>query len=240
MYDTAKGQGRNCVVSWDNIRDQQHMQSADDVEMSKLQEKIVSCINRESMSVFKEIFSNKNIDLLSHAERVMTYVTAISQHLDISQASIEHYKTAAFLHDIGKILLPDFLLTQDAKLDHHEQKSLSQHMLFGVKILAPLGIYRRELPIIKHHHEYFDGTGKPDGLKEKRIPFGSRVVAVADRFDILTAPNQGNDLSCQEALEEIAAKSERLYDPDVVKALQKAALEHEGEWPLCQNHSVLV
>ena len=121
-------------------------------------------------------------------------------------------------------------------LTQEELHIIRQHPAASTQILAPLGIFYHELQIIRHHHERFDGSGYPDGLRGREIEIGARVVAVADVFDAVTSQHlyrKGH--SVEEALKEIRDGAGTQFDPEVVEAFLRAIEKHKLEWPLATS-----
>ena len=121
-------------------------------------------------------------------------------------------------------------------LTQEELHIIRQHPAASTQILAPLGIFYHELQIIRHHHERFDGSGYPDGLRGREIEIGARVVAVADVFDAVTSQRlyrKGH--SVEEALKEIRDGAGTQFDPEVVEAFLRAIEKHKLEWPLATS-----
>ena len=136
-------------------------------------------------------------------------------------------RTAAELHDIGKIGIRDPIIGKDSALSTMEFQDIQSHVFTGENILKPVEYLRFALPIIRHHHEHYDGSGYPDGLKGDEIPLGARIVGVADAFDAMTTQRPYNEpLSTEKALEELEDKKGKQFDPDVVDALSRFATQN--------------
>ena len=116
---------------------------------------------------------------------------------------LQRSKTAAELHDIGKIGVRDLIIGKDSPLSTLEFGSMKDHVLTGEKIVKPIEYLSFVCSMIRHHHERYDGLGYPDGLKEDRIPLGARIIGVADAFDAMTTQRPYNEpWSLKEALGE--------------------------------------
>jgi HD-GYP domain-containing protein (c-di-GMP phosphodiesterase class II) len=122
-----------------------------------------------------------------HSRRVTEYSAAILCALGLQGPEVELIVTAARVHDIGKIGTPDAILHKPGKLDPEERAIMEQHPVTGAQLLARYRDFARGVALVRHHHESWDGTGYPDGLKGTEIPFGARVIAVADSFDAMTS-----------------------------------------------------
>lgn len=124
------------------------------------------------------------------------------------------------MHDVGKIGIPDRILQKTVRLTEEEYAEIKRHPMLGVGILAPAKEMAPALPVVKHHHERFDGKGYPEGLKGEDIPLIARIVSVADAFDsMIRARPYGYGVSREAALKEIEENSGSQFDPSVVGVL---------------------
>jgi putative two-component system response regulator len=121
-----------------------------------------------------------------HCERLSEYSASLGQHLDLTQEQITALRRAGVVHDIGKIAVPDSIILKKTGLSPDEWKLMREHPVVGERICAPLKSFRLVLPIIRHHHEKFDGSGYPDGLRGEDIPITARVLQIVDVYDALT------------------------------------------------------
>ncbi|HUC75784.1 MAG TPA: HD domain-containing phosphohydrolase [Vicinamibacterales bacterium] len=121
-----------------------------------------------------------------HCERLADYATALGGRLELRQADIDALYRGAFLHDIGKIAIPDRVLLKRGRLTAKEFASMKRHPAIGDELLASVRSFDRVRPIVRHHHERMDGRGYPDGLRGDAVPLLAQVVSVVDVFDALT------------------------------------------------------
>src|SRR5882724_5181324 len=121
-----------------------------------------------------------------HCERLSEYSARLGEHLGFSEDQITALRRAGVVHDVGKIAVPDAILLKPGSLTPDEWKLIKEHPVVGERICAPLKSFRFVLPIIRHHHEKFDGSGYPDGLRGEAIPVTARVLQVVDVYDALT------------------------------------------------------
>ncbi len=121
-----------------------------------------------------------------HCERLSDYSTRLGEHLGLSEDQLIALRRAGIVHDVGKIAVPDAILLKPGSLTADEWKLIREHPVVGERICAPLKSFRFVLPIIRHHHEKFDGSGYPDGLRGEEIPVTARVLQVVDVYDALT------------------------------------------------------
>lgn len=160
----------------------------------------------------------KGADL--HSARVAVLAVATGEKLGMSDEELLHLRRAAELHDIGKVAISESILGKLGSLSEEEIKIMRQHATLALEILGAVQALQPTLPLIKHHHERWDGTGYPDGLAGEEIPLGARIIAVAETYDILThgAPWK-EPLSVEEAKAEIRRCAGSQFDPRVVEAL---------------------
>ncbi|MFQ5768879.1 MAG: HD domain-containing phosphohydrolase, partial [Acidobacteriota bacterium] len=146
----------------------------------------------------------------------------ISKVLKLSSRMTETVTAAAQLHDIGKLAIPDYILNKPGELTATERRLMNTHPVVGAQILEGIPFPGPVLPAVRHHHEAWDGSGYPDGLKSTEIPLAARILAVADYFDALSwdRPWQAG-LNGPDAFAVIKAGAGRLFDPKVVQALER-------------------
>ncbi len=165
-----------------------------------------------------------------HSKRVAIVSEAVGRAMGLKQNELDNLYAAAILHDIGKIGTPDSILTKRGKLARREWGIMRKHPTEAVKIVTHIRALSDTLPIIMHHHEWYDGTGYPDRLKGESIPLGARIVAVADAYDTMTTPSLYRTLMSQEeALEELNRCSGTQFDPAVVEILPQAVRQNVQE-----------
>ena len=137
-----------------------------------------------------------------HCERLAEYSASLGEHLGLPEDQIIALRRAGVVHDIGKIAIPDSIILKPSSLTPDEWKLMREHPVVGERICAPLKSFRSVVPIIRHHHEKFDGSGYPDGLVGEAIPITARVLQVADVYDALTTVRPyKNALSTADALQ---------------------------------------
>ena len=121
-----------------------------------------------------------------HCERLAEYSASLGEHLRLSEDQVTALRRAGVVHDIGKIAIPDSIILKPTSLSPDEWKLMREHPVVGERICAPLKSFRSVLPIIRHHHEKFDGSGYPNGLAGEAIPITARVLQIVDVYDALT------------------------------------------------------
>jgi putative two-component system response regulator len=120
-----------------------------------------------------------------HSGRLVDYAVQLGECLHLTEEDLETLRVACLLHDIGKVAVPDAILTKPGPLTPEERAVMNRHPVIGESICAPLKSLRRILPLIRHHHERMDGSGYPDGLRGYRIPLKARILQIADIYDAL-------------------------------------------------------
>jgi putative nucleotidyltransferase with HDIG domain len=160
----------------------------------------------------------KDAETEGHSRRVTVFTIAISRAMGLPKDQIDVIARGAFLHDIGKMAIPDAILRKPGKLDPDEVTIMREHCYHGYQILKKIPFLKEAAEIVYAHQEHFDGTGYPRQLKGEEIPLGARIFAVADTLDAITSdrPYRGKR-SVAEAREEIKIWSERQFDPEVVE-----------------------
>ncbi len=164
-----------------------------------------------------------------HAGRVMDYSLHFADALDLSEGKKEELKLAALLHDIGKIGVDDAILRKGGVLTEREELSMRKHPEIGARILGFVKEMREVVPGVCYHHERFDGTGYPEGLKGEDIPLYARIVAIADAFDALTTDRPYRKAIDKEAaIEELILDGGAHFDPFLVDAFCKSVIGEFG------------
>jgi len=158
-----------------------------------------------------------------HCDRLARMAVELGERLGLDEDALKALKRGAYLHDLGKVGIPDAVLLKPGTLDEAEWKVMRRHVEIGVEICAPLRSLRPVLPIIRHHHEKLDGSGYPDGLKGREIPFLARVFQVTDVFDAVTNERTYRQaLSAADALALLERESSRgWWDPEIVAEFVK-------------------
>ena len=148
------------------------------------------------------------------------YAVAIAKRIGLHESFIEKLRIAVLLHDIGKIGVPDAILDKSSALSKEEMIEMEKHSLYGVAILQSIKEFKEVLPIVRHHHESWDGTGYPDRLSGNKIPLGARILSVADAFEsMITDRPYRRGLTIDETKEELLKHSGKQFDPQIVSVL---------------------
>ena len=159
----------------------------------------------------------KDMYTAGHSERVADYSVKLAKKLGLNEGAVEVIKRAALLHDIGKISISDELLHKKEGLTRDDRNIMQRHEIESVRILEPIEFLKDSIPLILHHHEYFNGSGYPHGLAGERIPLGARIIVIADSFDAMTSGRGYNKpLNTQEAIAALKKGSGSQFDPDLI------------------------
>lgn len=164
-----------------------------------------------------------------HLHRVRTYAVEIAKDLCLTEEETDGLRAAALLHDIGKLAVPDHIINKPGRLTPEEFEKMKIHPIIGADILEKVAFPYPVAPIVRAHHEKWDGSGYPDGLKGEQIPIGARILATVDCMDALSSDRQYRKaLPLDEAMQSIAKESGTAFDPRVVEILQRRYLELES------------
>jgi len=169
-----------------------------------------------------------------HSQKVSNYAVALARaladdkgHARLNEAQIEEVRLGGLLHDVGKVGIPEAILNKGSALTTEEWESVKAHTVLGAKIFEPLRATGDLPKMVRHHHEYFDGSGYPDQLKGENISLGARIVAIADAFDtILSERSYKKARSLEDGLKEIERCSGAQFDPELVQAFLKVMRNH--------------
>ena len=169
----------------------------------------------------------------AHTLRVAAGALALGEALHLDKAELDHLHRGALIHDIGKIGTPDRVLLKPSALTEEETQIMRTHVIIGEQIAAPLGSAKAFLSVIRNHHEHYDGSGYPDGLKGEAIPLAARIVSVSDAYDALISdrPYRAHK-SLAEAAGVLHQGSGTQWDPKLVSLFLAAALPDGGFGPL--------
>ena len=163
-----------------------------------------------------------------HVHRVRVYALELAKDLNLSAAETDALRAAAVLHDIGKLAVPEHIIAKPGKLTREEFEKMKIHPIVGAEILEQVEFPYPVVPIVRSHHERWDGTGYPDGLRGEEIPIGARILSAVDCLDALASDRQyRRALPLDEAMARVEQESGKTFDPKVVTALKARYLELE-------------
>lgn len=179
------------------------------------------------LDILTEMILAKDPALLQHGRRTAHYARALGHAIGISVRDLIDLHYAAVFHDIGKVTLPDEILQKNDALTHREYVLMQCHPRDGARLLGTVPVLRRAAVLVAHHHEHWDGSGYPYGLRKTLIPLGSRLLAIADRFDSLCSEKSGAHVDEQLAMKLIRMLAGSQLDPMLVGVFpQRMVDEH--------------
>jgi response regulator RpfG family c-di-GMP phosphodiesterase len=196
--------------------------STQNKELKKLNEKLKKSLT-DILSSLTSLIEMRNKTMHNHANNVALLSAAIAKQMDLPAPEIEAISTAARLHDIGKIGDPDIVLTKSVEeFSPEELREYVKHPVRGQSAIDCIEDFRGAGMLIRHHHEWYNGKGFPDGLKGEEIPIGSRIIAIADRFDKIL---HGERKSMDNTLGQIKSQLASQFDATLYTLLKQAAVE---------------
>lgn len=172
----------------------------------------------DSVKVLAQAIDAKDPYTRGHSDRVRRMSLRIAGHLGFSEERLESLEYGALLHDIGKIGIKDEVLQKPGVLNPGEYQYIQEHTLIGVKIVEGIDFFKDKIPMIRCHHEYFDGSGYPDGLVGETIPLEARIITVPDAFDAMASlrPHR-RAMPLDEVLMELEKGGAKQFDPKVLE-----------------------
>jgi len=172
----------------------------------------------------------------NHSSRVSHIAEAMCRVMRLPETDIEKIRWAGLLHDIGKIGIRDNILLKEGPLDKHERVLMNQHPTIGAEIVAPATQLKAEAPLIRAHHEWFNGSGYPDGIEALDIPTGARILTIADAYEAMTSsrPYRKTPLTHEIAIDQLQKFAGIQFDPEIVPVLvglDRAILDRPPDRP---------
>ena len=171
---------------------------------------------KETVKVMIRLLEMRDKYTKGHSERVAKMSMEFGKKLKLSRDEIDDLFWGGILHDIGKLGVPESILNKPSKLTEKEFAIVKSHSILGANLVSSSEYLKKLAPIIRHHHERWDGMGYPDGLKDGEIPFLARILAIVDAFDAMTSERAYRKaMSFDEALDEIRRNMGKQFDPDL-------------------------
>ncbi len=218
----AKEDGRNLIRVWKE-QEEQDLVALDSGGINTLKAKFdylstqMRAAYMESTYALLRAVDAKDHYTEEHSQNVSRYAVELAKAINLHVEEIEIIKYAGLLHDVGKIGVNQEILIKKTPLTDEEFEILKKHPVIGVNILKDVKFLEKEIPIILHHHERYDGAGYPQGYKGREIPLGARILAVVDAYDAMTTERYWKSkLSKREALDELEQGSGTQFSPDLV------------------------
>src|SRR6202142_1180908 len=192
------------------------------LEDGKLHAEEMSHLHLRTIEALALAIEAKDQTTHEHLQRVRVYAMEIAKELGLSHEETEALQAASLLHDIGKLAVPEHIISKPGKLTPEEFEKMKIHPIIGAEILEQVDFPYPVVPIVRAHHEKWDGSGYPYGLKGEEIPIGARILAAVDCLDALASDRQYRKaLPLDEVMQRLAAESGKSFDPKVVEVLKK-------------------
>ncbi|HTB10033.1 MAG TPA: HD domain-containing phosphohydrolase [Bryobacteraceae bacterium] len=190
----------------------------------------VAALHRRTIEVLALAIEAKDQTTHDHLERVEVYAIGVGKELGLDEGQLEALRASALLHDIGKLAVPEYIISKPGKLTPEEFEKMKTHTVVGSEIVEQIRFPYPVAPIVRSHHEKWDGTGYPDGLSGEQIPIGARILSAVDCLDALASDRQyRRALPLEEAIKIVEAESGKAFDPRVVKILARRYIELEHQ-----------
>lgn len=190
----------------------------------------------ESIETLRYTVEAKDPYTRGHSDRVSEYSVLIGKYLGLSEEDLHILRVGGLFHDIGKIGIPDSILLKPGKLTPDEYSEIKNHPAIGVHILSNAAIFKNIIPVVKHHHERYDGLGYPSKLKGDDIPYLARIAAVADTFDAMTSKRTYRDSLDLSIVKEEIEKNRRIqFDPQIADVFLDILKNHYEEIQAIQD-----
>jgi len=191
----------------------------------------------ETVKGFAMLIETRNYYAQGHSERVAALAVNLAGLLGLPEETLIDIEIAGILHDIGKIGIPEILLNKHAKLNQDEFEVIKKHPCIGASLVGSIQGLQKLVPYIQYHHERFDGSGYPDGLKGSQIPLEVQLISIADVYEALTSPRTYREaLPTDEALKIIKDGSGKWFNPKLVETLETLIMAQRHKKPLAQSY----
>ena len=201
--------------------------------LKKSSEEIVE-LNEGLLETLSEVIDLRDPYMLGHSKRVSYYATEIARSMKLNDRQVELVRKGALLHDVGKLGIPADILAKPSRLTTEEYEIMKRHALLGAELMGKSPSLRPLIPIIRHHHEFFNGNGYPDKLKGNQISIEARIVAIADAIEAMSSDRPyRKSLKVSKIVNEIKQHAGSQFDPTVVETAIKMLERQAG---LSENH----
>ncbi len=195
-------------------------------EEQRAHAKEVRALQRRTVETLALAVEAKDQTTHTHLERVEVYAVEIGKELGLSETELEALRMAALLHDVGKIAIPEYIISKPGRLTPEEFEKMKTHTVVGAEIVEQIRFPYAVAPLVRGHHEKWDGTGYPDGLAGEQIPFGSRILSAVDFLDAMTSDRPyRRAVPAAEAIEMVLREAGKSFDPRVVEVLVRRRRE---------------
>ncbi len=198
------------------------------LEAQKKHAEEIAALHLRTIEALSLAIEAKDHSTHDHLRRVQVYATEIGQDLGLNHDQLNAIRAAAMLHDIGKLAVPEHILSKPGRLTPEEFEKMKIHPIVGAEILDRVQFPYPVVPIVRSHHEKWDGSGYPDGLKREAIPIGARILSAVDCFDALASERPYRQaMTPQESMNTLSAEKGRSFDPRVIEVMERRYLEFE-------------
>ncbi len=193
-----------------------------ELETEKRHAEQVSSLHLQTIEALALAIEAKDQTTGEHLQRVRIYAMEVARELGLSEGETEALRAASVLHDIGKLAVPEHIISKPGRLTPEEFEKMKIHPLVGAEILERVRFPYPVVPIVRAHHEKWDGSGYPFGLKGEEIPIGARILSSVDFLDAMASDRQyRRALPLEEVMQRLVAESGKSFDPKVVRVLEK-------------------
>lgn len=226
----------NIIRTVQNVRMMEHRRQKKVLDDRRRQTERISLQTIKTLSTTVE---TKNLYSKGHSQRVADYSALIARELGWDEARVSNLRNAAYMHDVGMIGIPDSIVNKPTRLSEEEYAIIRRHTLIGADILKDITLIDHVADVAHYHHERYDGTGYPEGLRDEEIPIEARIVAVADSYDAMNSKRIYRDALAKEAiLCEFENCSGTQFDPAIVAIFVRLFNEGKVEAALLPSESV--
>ena len=209
------------------------------VEVEKRHVEQIASLNMRTIEALALAIEAKDHTTHTHLQRVRTYAVEVARELNLGEEQVEALRAAALLHDIGKLAVPEQIINKPGKLTPEEFEKMKVHPLVGAEILDRVAFPYPVAPIVRAHHERWDGSGYPEGVAGENIPIGARILAAVDCLDALASHRQYRPaLPLSEAMAKVKEKSGSWFDPKIVAILESRYIELERMAQMSEDTAV--
>lgn len=186
---------------------------------------------RQGLVTLARAVETKDVGSVGHGERVAEYTVAVAEEMKLPKTERTKIEYATFLQDVGNARVPHSILNKAERLTDEEFGVVKTHVVIGAEVIEEVKFLQEISPLIRHHHEAWDGSGYPDGISGDKIPLGARIIAVCTAYDTMVHDRPYRDaISEEDAIRQVRGGADTRYDPSVVDAfLQVLKRKHSGK-----------
>jgi diguanylate cyclase (GGDEF)-like protein/putative nucleotidyltransferase with HDIG domain len=196
----------------------------------------INSLNEGLLETLAEVIDHRDPYVLEHSKKVSQYAVGIAKQMRLHPKQVELIRKASLMHDVGKLGIREAILLKPGSLTNSEFDMIKLHPMIGVDILETTRTMLRFVPIVRHHHERYDGNGYPDGLQGQNIPIEARIVALADAIEAMSSDRPYRQaLSMERIIEEIQTNTGKQFDPQVVEAFMKYIQMENNQMKISQD-----